>query len=46
LVEVLEASDWLYGWWVSKDFRAMSERNRLSKESVHHYDVDRHVHKT
>jgi hypothetical protein len=46
LVKVLEASDWLYDWWVSEDFRAVSEWNRLIKESVHRYDVEGHVRKT
>jgi hypothetical protein len=46
LVKVSEASDWLYDWWVSEDFRAVSEWNRLIKELVHRYDVEGHVRKT
>jgi hypothetical protein len=45
LVKDPEAWDWLYGWWAFDEFRAMSEWNRLSKESVHRYGIDRHVRK-
>jgi hypothetical protein len=49
LVKDLKALDWLYGWWVSHQFRAVSEQNRqnrLSKESVHHYGAYGHIRKT
>jgi hypothetical protein len=46
LVKNPEDWDWLCGWWVSDQFRVVSERNRLSKESVHHYSMDEHVCKT
>jgi hypothetical protein len=41
-----EARDWLYSYWASDQFRAMSEwnqQNQMSKESMHHYGVDGHV---
>jgi hypothetical protein len=44
-----EACDWLCGWWTSNEFRVMFVQNRhnwLSKESVHCYGANRHVHKT
>jgi hypothetical protein len=44
LVKDLEAWDWLYGWWVSNQFRVVLEQNRLSKESVHSYGMDKYVH--
>jgi hypothetical protein len=46
LVKDPEAYDWLCGYWVSEQFRVMSERNQqnwMSKESVHRYSVDRHI---
>jgi hypothetical protein len=46
LVKDLEAWDWLCGYWVSDEFRAMSEQNRMSKDSVNRYGVDRHICKT
>jgi hypothetical protein len=49
LVKDPEAWDWLCSLWASDQFRAMLEQNRhnqMSKESVHHYDVDGHVRKT
>jgi hypothetical protein len=44
-----EAWDWLCDYWVSDEFKAVSEQNRLnrqSKPSVHHYGADGHVRKT
>jgi hypothetical protein len=46
LVKDLEAWDWLCGWWTSKEFRVISEWNRLRKSSVHRYGVDRHIRET
>jgi hypothetical protein len=46
LVKDLEAWDWPCGWWASTEFRAISEWNRLSKASLHHYGTDGHVRKT
>jgi hypothetical protein len=49
LVKDHEACDWLCIYWASDEFRVVSERNRVnqqSKPSMHHYDTDRHVHKT
>jgi hypothetical protein len=36
-------------WWVSMEFKTISEQNRhnqQSKASVHHYRADGHVRKT
>jgi hypothetical protein len=46
LVKDPEAWDWLCRWWAFMEFRAISEQNRLSKASVHHYGVDGHICKT
>jgi hypothetical protein len=48
LVKDQETWDWLYGYWMSDEFRVMSEPNRVnrqSKPSVHHYGTDEHVRK-
>jgi hypothetical protein len=44
-----ETWDWFYSYWVSDEFRAMLERNRVnwqSKPLVHRYGTDRHVRNT
>jgi hypothetical protein len=49
LVKDPEAWDTMCEWWMSVEFRAISERNyqnQQSKSSVHHYGVDGHVRKT
>jgi hypothetical protein len=48
LVKSPEAWKWLCSYWVSNEFRAVSERNRVnqqSKPSVHCYGADGHVRK-
>jgi hypothetical protein len=48
LVKDVEASDSLYEWCASPEFRARSDRaraNRMSKRAVHHYNADGHVRK-
>jgi hypothetical protein len=49
LVKDLEAWDVMCEWWSSPEFRAISEQNRLNRQSkklVHHYGADSHVCKT
>jgi hypothetical protein len=49
LVKYPEAWDAMCEWWPSLEFRAISEQNRLNRQSnklVHHYGADGHVHKT
>jgi hypothetical protein len=49
LVKDLKAWDAMYEWWMSMEFRAISERNwqnQQSRPSMHHYRADSHVCKT
>jgi hypothetical protein len=49
LVKDPEAWDMMCEWWVSMEFKTISEQNRhnqQSKASVHHYRADGHVRKT
>jgi hypothetical protein len=49
LVKDSEAWDAMCEWWMSKEFKAISLRNRQNQQSmllVHHYGADSHVRKT
>jgi hypothetical protein len=46
LVKNLKGWNWLCGWWACDQFRVMSQWNQLSKESVNHYGMGRHIRKT
>jgi hypothetical protein len=49
LVKDPEAWDTICEWWLSPEFKAISEQNRLNRQrkpSVHHYGADGHVRKT
>jgi hypothetical protein len=49
LVKDQEAWDWLYSYWASDEFKAVSEQNRVnqhSKPSMHRYGTDEHVRNT
>jgi hypothetical protein len=48
LVKSPEAWNWLCGYWALDEFRAVSEQNRVnrqSKPSMHRYDANGHVRK-
>jgi SpoVK/Ycf46/Vps4 family AAA+-type ATPase len=43
------AFEWMCGWWVSPEFQAISDQNRVnrrSKQGLHRYGADGHVKKT
>jgi hypothetical protein len=46
LINDPEAWDTMCEWWMSAEFKVISEQNRQSKPSVHHYGVDGHICKT
>jgi hypothetical protein len=46
LVKDPKAWDAMCKWWMSAEFKAISEYNRQSKPSVHHYGMDSHIRKT
>jgi hypothetical protein len=46
LIKHPEAWNVMCEWWTSVEFRAISEQNRQSMPSVHHYGTDDHIRKT
>jgi hypothetical protein len=46
LVKDPVAWDAMCEWWMSTEFKVMSEQNQQSKSLVHHYGADGHICKT
>jgi hypothetical protein len=49
LIKDSEAWDAMCEWWMSTEFKAISEKNQYNRQSkalVHHYGADSHICKT